>query len=97
MADGDIVRSPHSDADGADTHDANEAALARRPGCVFGGVMDDARRRSRYYASDWSDPCRSIQTAQKSISGVVFMFMALWFTEVALAESRIDRRHSSFW
>eukprot|EP01048_Picozoa_sp_COSAG05_P028116 COSAG05_NODE_8555_length_693_cov_1.388889_1_plen_111_part_01 len=80
VADGDLVRPFRPKADRAlDAH--NAAALARRPGCVFGGVIDDARRRSRYCASDWVDPCLSMESAQKSFSGVVFMFMALWFTE----------------
>ena len=68
------------------TDAANAAALARK-GCVLGGVADDARRRSRHCRSDWCDPFGSWQNGQKTASGAVFMFMALWFTEVALAES----------
>ena len=65
---------------------ANAIALARK-GYVFGGVADDARRRPRHCHSDWCDPFASWPNAQKTASGAIFMFMALWFTEVALAES----------
>jgi hypothetical protein len=48
------------------------------------------RRRSRYYGSDWCDPFRSVDDALKTLSSAVYMFMALFFVEVALAEAARD-------
>lgn len=70
--------------------DDDTAAALSRKGCFCGGVVDDVRRRSRYYGSDWCDPFRSVDDALKTLSSAVYMFMALFFVEVALAEAARD-------
>lgn len=66
----------------------NGRALARK-GSVCGGVLEDIRRRSKHYASDWSDPFCSIATLRLNVSATSFMFVAMFFTVVALAEVKL--------
>lgn len=67
------------------------AALSRKGGLCCGGVTDDAKRRSRHCWSDWADSFRSVEDASKTFSSALFMFMALFFVEVALAEAARDQ------
>ena len=50
-----------------------------------GGVVDDAKRRSRHCCADWADAFRTLEDASKTCSSALFMFMALFFVEVALS------------
>jgi hypothetical protein len=65
-------------------------ALSRK-GVVCGGVVDDAKRRSRHCCADWADAFRTLEDASKTCSSALFMFMALFFVEVALAEACRDQ------
>lgn len=67
------------------------AEALRRKNLCFGGVVDDAKRRSRHCWSDWADSFRSLEDASKTCSSALFMFMALFFVEVALAEAARDQ------
>ena len=51
----------------------------RRIGWVFGGLVDDFKRRSRYYWSDIADSATS-----KTLSASAFMFFATLFSTIAL-------------
>jgi len=52
-----------------------------RTGVPFGGIIDDVRRRSRYYLSDWADGI-----CWKTPAGALFMFFATFASTVALGE-----------
>eukprot|EP00935_MAST-01C_sp_MAST-1C-sp1_P000089 g89.t1 len=51
----------------------------QRIGCMFGGVIDDYKRRMPHYASDISD-----SFTRKTISGALFMFFATACSTIAL-------------
>ena len=90
-------RSPHIERRASlnnielDSAEDDTAEALSRKGLCCGGVVDDAKRRSRHCCSDWADGFRSLEDASKTVSSALFMFMALFFVEVALAEAARDQ------
>ena len=61
-----------------DMHGGTVGGLTRT-GAPFGGVVDDIRRRSKYYLSDWTDGL-----CWKTPVGALYMFLATFASTVAL-------------
>lgn len=80
--DGIFVQMAESPADAPISKDVPETedGLRRFPGCC-GGVADDAKRRGRHCGADYVTGYRSWQM---TLSAACFMFLATFFSTVAL-------------